>query len=600
MTEILDDATRKLLDDKTKDFQRLQKQKAHANGGVEARILTAYAFLDGEQYTDYAGKTLAVEVFDKNKLYLVFNLIQQRANKLLGRLASMNPPFKSRPDRKDPKAFSEAEIVDRMILALDEKLGQPTLTWEMFWHLVTGGVAFEHIPWIPDATVEPVPQFDDFGKELLFKDLLMDDQVVTESQMLEMVTSQGRAPEGFELLEEVQLVGDVGAEILGGLNVFVDQSVKSLRNLAPNQYVYIAKIRSQAWIEDNFGWEAIEGLESDSDLKIVTTTFNQTGPSSGGGILKDLIPLVQGTRSDDDPLMNIVVEGYAPSSKKYPRGKRCIFIPGKRMLHEGDNEYEEIPIVDYHWRPVTTTFWTSGYVNGLIAPQRFINKRLSQLGEQANAGIYSPLLLGPGLDPKDIPTDFPGAVKHGINDQGIPNVQRLDAPNMPSWFLNSLEMVVKLFNDMAGGADLFQENKYPGQLRGPSAVPMLQEILDTEWGPLYNHVGERMSLSKQMRLNRVKQFYPPVRTMHYTDRDQKDEVLVFHTEKILRSGTNFNVTVERGALLPELRALREARVSERLMGPLSILYLDERTGRLDKSKIAADLQFGDEIGRAHV
>jgi hypothetical protein len=69
--------------------------------------------------------------------------------------------------------------------------------------------------------------------------------------------------------------------------------------------------------------------------------------------------------------------------------------------------------------------------------------------------------------------------------------------------------------------------------------------------------------------------------------------LTFHTEKVLRGGTNFSITVERGSLLPELRALRESRVSERLTGPLAILYMDERTGRLDKSKIAADLQFGD-------
>jgi hypothetical protein len=91
----------------------------------------------------------------------------------------------------------------------------------------------------------------------------------------------------------------------------------------------------------------------------------------------------------------------------------------------------------------------------------------------------------------------------------------------------------------------------------------------------------------------MKAFYPPLRTMHYTDRNQKDEVITFHTEDILRSGTNFSVTVERGALLPEFRALREARVSERLKGPLAILYMDERTKQLDKSKIAADLQFGD-------
>lgn len=138
-----------------------------------------------------------------------------------------------------------------------------------------------------------------------------------------------------------------------------------------------------------------------------------------------------------------------------------------------------------------------------------------------------------------------------------------------------------------------REDSFPGQLRGPMAVPMLQEILDSEWGPLYEHLGQRLAQSKQLRLNRVKKFYPATRTMHYMDRSQKDEVFEFHTDEILRSGTNFNVSVERGSLLPELRALREARVRERLASPLSILYIDERTGRLDKSKIAADLQFGD-------
>ena len=125
------------------------------------------------------------------------------------------------------------------------------------------------------------------------------------------------------------------------------------------------------------------------------------------------------------------------------------------------------------------------------------------------------------------------------------------------------------------------------------AVPMLQEILDTEWGMLYQHIGQRMARVQQMRVNRVKQFYPPQRTLHYTDRTQRDEVLSFHKEKIFRAGNNFNITVERGSLLPEMRMLREERIMQRLNSPLGILYTDDRTGRLDKSKIASDLDMGD-------
>lgn len=125
------------------------------------------------------------------------------------------------------------------------------------------------------------------------------------------------------------------------------------------------------------------------------------------------------------------------------------------------------------------------------------------------------------------------------------------------------------------------------------AVPMLQEIIDTQWGNLYLQLGQQYSKSKEMRINRVKQFYPPFRTMHYTDRSMKDEVFTFQTSEILRSGTDYAITVERGSLIPELRALREARIREHLQSPLSVLYIDERTGRIDKEKIASDLAMGD-------
>ena len=105
-----------------------------------------------------------------------------------------------------------------------------------------------------------------------------------------------------------------------------------------------------------------------------------------------------------------------------------------------------------------------------------------------------------------------------------------------------------------------------------------------------------MGKVKEMRVNRVKEYYPAFRTLHYTDRNMKDEVFIFQTSDILRSGTDYSVTVERGSLVPELRALREARIREHLQSPLSVLYIDERTGRIDKEKIAADLSMGD-VGR---
>jgi hypothetical protein len=583
-----------LLDELQKDFDRLKAQKARPTGGVEGSTLEALCMYNDEQYVRYQNKGLSLEPRDANKLYLVFNLIRPRLHKVLSRLAAFNAPFKARPNRKDPQATADAEVVDRLIIATDEKLDQPSRLREILEWLAIGGVAFEHVPWVPNATIEPNPQFE--GNELLFDDLGGELDPFTgkppripESMMQELVDT-GAPPERFQIAEEVEIVGEVGSEVYGPLNVFIDSNVRSIADLPPGSWVHLAAFKTIGWIKENY---PDANVKAERELTLIVSKIKADGDAAGGTYLKDLVPMVQGACDENDPEMVLHIISYQQPSSEHPHGRMVCWVPGQEILFEGDCPYEEVPLVDFHWTPATTTFWTKGYVTPLIAPQRFINKRMSQLGEQANASIYSNILLGAGLKADDIPADYPGAVVNGLGESGQPNVARMAPPEIPAWFLQSIEMAVKMFNDAAGATDLMEDSKFPGQLRGPLAVPMLQEILDTQWGPLFSHLGERLARVKQMRLNRIKQFYPPQRTLHYTDRTQKDEVLQFHTDKVLRAGTNFNITVERGSLLPELRALRESRVTERLRGPLAILYMDERTGRLDKSKIAADLQFGD-------
>tara|TARA_R110000824_G_scaffold392316_1_gene590615 strand:+ start:3137 stop:5329 length:2193 start_codon:yes stop_codon:yes gene_type:complete len=580
------------LSDYTEDYDRLRAQKARSVGSVELRILTNLSFVSGEQWVGSHNRVLFTRRRDPNKLHLVFNLAGQMLHKMMGRLTSIAPVFKARADKQDPKSIGNAQVVDKLLRALDEKLDQPSRTWELLWWMAIGGVSFEYIPWIKDATMEPMPKFNE-DEELMWTDTRSGEEV--SESMRQMALMQGAPSEQFEVIEEMTLTGDVGSEILSPLQVFIDSSVRSVNDLSPDQSIYIAKIRTLGWIEANYdvNKDTIESIKDSQEVRILSTDIKQFGDPTGSVHLQDLIPRVQGTRTQNDPDMSVVVERFQPISKKNPRGKYSVFVPGEQMLYDGDNPYESIPLVDYHWGPTTTSFWNGDYISDLVAPQRFLNKRLSQLGEQANASIYGDELLGPGLKREDIPADYPAPIENGLNESGIKMVQRRDPPQLPAWFMQSVDLTLKLMREIAGGVDLFQEQKFPGQLRGPMAVPMLQEILDTQWGNLYSQLGQQYSKSKEMRINRVKQFYPPFRTMHYTDRSMKDEVFTFQTSEILRSGTDYSITVERGSLIPELRALREARIREHLQSPLSILYIDERTGKIDKEKIASDLAMGD-------
>jgi len=590
------------IDTYTRDFRRLQDQKAKRNlGGVEARVLTNLAFYFGEHGAFHKMNTLLIPESKQNEIRLVFNFVRRRVKKLLGRFISINGAYRASPNKRDSAALANAEVASKLIKALDQKVGQIERTWEIWWWMMLGGVAFEHVPWVPDAEIEPTQKTLP-GGELVYQ-VKGTGEEVPESMYTQLTQSGQLPPEAFEIAEEARLIGDVGSTVYGPLNVFVDHSVRDLQKLAPDQRMMIAEAKSLDWIKNQTHdgqplFDGADELQPAREIDIVKSNILHHGDSLSNTNLRDLLPIVSG-EVDEDANVNVFVQSYAPPSRQYPRGKYCCFVPGQKTLLETDLPYTdlEIPVVDYHWAPITTSFWTDDFVTDLVLPNKTINKRFSQLAEYANAFVKAPRLLGPNLTAKDIPSDEAGYVEDGLNESGIPMVQQGQPPQVASWFMRLTDDLMKILNELAGGADLFQESKFPGQLRGPMAVPMLQEIIDTEWGPVFLHVGQQMARSKKLRLNRVKQFYPAIRTLHYTGTNNRDEVLEFHTEKILRSNVEYNITVDPATLFPELKSMREARIVERLRSPILGLYVDKRTGRIDYSKVAADLQWGEEDGR---
>src|SRR5687767_11923394 len=95
------EADKARLDELSKDFKRLQKQKARKMGGVEARVLKSMAFKWGEQFVEQSSRGLVISPPEENKLYLVFNLIDKAQAKLAGRLTAIEGQYYSRPDKKD-------------------------------------------------------------------------------------------------------------------------------------------------------------------------------------------------------------------------------------------------------------------------------------------------------------------------------------------------------------------------------------------------------------------------------------------------------------------------------------------------------------------
>lgn len=583
------------VDKWTKDWRRLRHQKHRARGGVEGSMLLDYLLYEGEHQSVQVQNAILTRAFrherDKNKLRLVINLARRLADRKIGRLWSIAHEFRATPNTRDPLAYDKADVIgEQLIPALDQKLQQNTLRWSIYKWLTICGVAFEHVDWKDGVSQDVMPKYDETGN-MLWRDTLLNVEV--PEAMVKQLLATGRVQsERFEPATEVQAVGDVGGDIYDPFRVFVDASVTQMKFLGPDQRVYLADIRSREWIESQFGGEVAAKLRPSKDLSIIETHLLDRGLPVSGVNLKDLLPLVQGSQDKDDPEMFIVLTMYQPQSEQNPEGIRAFFVPGQLALDKSGMPYPEVPIIDYHWSAPGATMWTTGFLRDMQALSKFINKRFSQLGEAANAQIYEMLLLGGDLKAKDIPTDFPGVVEGGIDENGVELVKTVPRGSLPGFFPDSIRLSMETM-DALGSSDLMSQRKFPGQLRGPLAIPMLQELLDSEDGPRFSHLGDQFAIEKQMRVNRVKQFYEPVRTLNYTGSDLRQEVLELHTDDLLRAGVDFTITVDPGSLMPELSSMREARVRERLQWAPG-LYTSDRTGTIDWSMVADDLKYNDK------
>ncbi len=588
------------VSDFSKDWKRLQSQKWRMRGGVEARMILNLAMRFGEQYVGQARDAIFARPMDKdeakNRLRLVFNILKKQRNRKIGHLFRIANEFHASPDTSDPSALDNADVVNRLRRHLDRKLRERLQHWKRLSWLVDTGVVIEHTPWVESATDEPIPAYDGETQQLLWRDAQNPDPQATLPQAAVLQAVQaGASPERFTIVEHSILTGEVGSEILSGLNFFIDSAVPTIEELGHDQACYIAQVKTLGWIGETFGEDVEAKVQAslNRDLGIVRSRLLDRGGSAVANMnIRDMLPAITGSFDKDDPPMTVVLTRYQPGTKKWPHGRRSILTPFGVMLDDDATPYGEIPCTDFHYEAPTTSFWTGDFLTDQIPGQKFLNKRMSQLGEAANAQLYELLLLGGELGPDDIPTDIHGHVQDGIDEQGNPRVIPLQHAQLPTFFLDSIKLVIELVQTI-GAVDILDHKQMPGQIRGPMALPLFQEIVDSEDSGLYQHLAEQLARVHQQRVNRVKQFYPPIRTLHGAGKGKRDEVLVFHTDEILRAGVNYTIAFDPGSIFPEFSALREARIMERLASPLAGLYADRRTGKIDYSKIAYELRFTD-------
>jgi hypothetical protein len=177
-----------------------------------------------------------------------------------------------------------------------------------------------------------------------------------------------------EYAEQVQpkkvAMGEICLELRNPFQIFPD-ALATEEGLESCEHLIEEAVYSRQWLEDRYGTEPVQGLSENSDTH---TDIAARLPGMTNSLLEDNgAPGNRGIR---------VREFWAPPCSKYPSGKRVVWAQDK-ILYEGSNPYPWLPYSMFTGTPVPGRFWPAAPVTDLISPQTELNKRRSQLAENA-------------------------------------------------------------------------------------------------------------------------------------------------------------------------------------------------------------------------
>lgn len=594
-----DKSTKTLSDILNRDWERLRDQRYRKNGGWESQALMSIAFVRGQQEAFYEGGILGCAAPDDNNPSIIYNKLDRNVRRIDGKLHSVIPEFHAIPGTDDPVAVATAKVTSRMVPALDEELGEVQLGRQRRRWLIETGIAYEYVTYERDGLFESQPKMDEETGEpvwtLVGADEMEDAPEMSEEEVVELVQTGQATPEQFEIKMINQPTGRIVDTVLSPFNVFVDSAVECISKLPSDQWVHIVRPKTLEWVRKQTQWEGSQDplLSTSSDMSVIRSKIKQQGVSATGFNLHDILPMVQGYQDPDGPDMLLIGESYQPPSKEHPEGRFIVWAPGqKTILHDGeipyskyDNDYQ-IPLVDFHASPVTTSHHTFGLVAAAIPAQIVLNKRASQAAKYVNGNLCSPMLFDSEKLMESWAPDTPHGIPNAFGPDGRPLVSRVPSDQPPQLLLMLLESADQKIDEIMGIRDLYESNQLPGQVRGTHAFERIEEIQGLEWAPMIHDYVSCLSRVITKRINRVREFYDEDRTFTFVSQTGEDEVVEWRRDD--HRQWEHRISFAPSSLTPQIRSMREDRIIQIVNTPglgMAVYGNADQTA-LDPSKLA--------------
>lgn len=311
----------------------------------------------------------------------------------------------------------------------------------------------------------------------------------------------------------------------------------------------------------NAEWVIEEGVYSENYVAARYDIELQPDTDIAGGISEARAP---GQRSEDGGRAKGILlrEFWAQPCTEFPKGKKVVQTKDGVDLEEIDNPYPWLPYEMFRGIPVPGRFWPDCLVTQLVSPQVELNKRKSQVAENAARIANPPLLVSrQAVRPnEEIWNGLPGEKIYF--DDTMPNSvpQFLQTPELPGYVREQIAQIESSIQEISGQHDVSHGN-VPTGVTAASAINLLQEADDTRLGPDIHDLEITLAGAGSKILQLVAAYYHDTRTIKVVGNEGAWDIADFKGSQLKG---NTDVDVQAGTGMPRSKAAKQAAMQDLL------------------------------------
>lgn len=493
------------------------------------------AFYSGKQWVAFDGFMLAEVELDDTRAKLVDNRIQPIVRTEIAKMTKTRPVFVGVPRSGDDSDMAAARLAERLLeyqwkhLGLLRKL-RSALLWSRvcgagFWKVTWDSEIGDGIDILVGADGRPIN--DSYGRPMR-PDRLND------------------LPEGYAEENGLQprrvAMGDVRIDVRTPFEMYVDPMCGE-DGIDDAEWVIEEAVYSKRYVYEHYPLARQLDVQPDSD--------------SIAGITESRMPGVV-TAPDGNPQGICLREYWCRPTAADPQGRRIVWTKSGQVLFNDVNPYPWLPYVMFRGVPTPGRFWPGSVTEQLISPQTELNKRKSQIAENAER-VGNPPLMKSSLNQDFDWQGLPGEVLE-FQDTGSPGAipQFLNVPEIPGYVREDIDRIEQSIREISGQHEV-TSGAVPAGVTAASAINLLQEADDTRLGPDIADMEQALAGAGQRLVHLMARYYTDQRVVRIAGDDGRWEFVTYRKGML---PDDQGIDVQAGSGLPQSKAAKQAAIQE--------------------------------------